>query len=105
MIDDLSPMQRNLISTKLKKVARGNADINYVGMVWRDSIKSWSRFGPFLKLDECYNYHSNANSFSTNGEVDGIITEGEIIINEEEGTEAQENTSGQITEHQISQNA
>jgi peptide deformylase len=103
MIDDLSPMQRNLISTKLKKIARGNADINYVGMVWRSSQRSWSLVGPFHKLYEFYNYHSNSNSFSTNGEVDGSVTEGEIIINEEEGTEAQENTSGEIAEHKIGQ--
>jgi peptide deformylase len=105
MIDNLSPMQRELISTKLKKIARGNANINYVGMVWRPSQRSWSLVGPFHKLYEFYNYHSNANSFSTNGEVDGSITEGEIIINEEEGTQTQEDTSGEITEHEISQNA
>ena len=106
MIDNLSPMQRNLISTKLKKVARGNADINYVGMVWRDSIKSWSLVGPFHKLYEFYNYHSNANSFSTNGEVDVSINESEIIVGEEEERgEAQENPLGQITEHEVIENA
>lgn len=55
MIDNLSPMQKNLIQTKLKRVARGNAEINYVGMIWRDSIKSWSLIGPFMKLMEFYN--------------------------------------------------
>jgi peptide deformylase len=99
MIDNLSPMQRGLVSTKLKKIARGNANINYVGMVWRPSQRSWSLVGPFHKLYEFYNYHSNANSFSTNGEVDGSITEGEIIINEEEGTQTQEDTSGKVAEH------
>lgn len=55
MIDDLSPMQKNLIQTKLKRVSRGNTDINYVGMIWRDSQKSWSLVGPFMKLMEFYN--------------------------------------------------
>lgn len=54
MIDELSPMQKNLIQTKLKRVARGNADINYVGMIWRDSQKSWSLVGPYVKLMEFY---------------------------------------------------
>lgn len=54
MIDDLSPMQRNMIKTKLKKIARGNANINYVGMTWRDSHKSWSLVGPYHKLMEFY---------------------------------------------------
>ena len=54
MIDDLSPMQKNLIQTKLKRVSRGNADINYVGMIWRDSQKSWSLVGPMHKLMEFY---------------------------------------------------
>lgn len=55
MIDGLSPMQKNLIQTKLKRVSRGNMDINYVGMIWRDSQKSWSLVGPFMKLMEFYN--------------------------------------------------
>ena len=55
MIDRLSPMQKNLIQTKLKRVSRGNMDINYVGMIWRDSQKSWSLVGPFMKLMEFYN--------------------------------------------------
>jgi peptide deformylase len=105
MIDNLTPLQRSLISTKLKKTARGNTNINYVGMIWRDSVKSWSLVGPYHKLLEFYNYRSNSNSFLTNGEVDGSVTEGEIIINEEEGTKTQEDTSGEITEHEISQDA
>ena len=55
MIDNLSPMQKNLIQTKLKRVSRGNVEINYVGMIWRDSQKSWSLVGPFMKLMEFYN--------------------------------------------------
>lgn len=54
MIDDLSPMEKNLISTKLKRVSRGNAEINYVGMIWRDSQKSWSLVGPYMKLMQFY---------------------------------------------------
>lgn len=54
MIDEISPMERTLISTKLKKVSRGNTDINYVGMIWRDSAKSWSLVGPYHKLMEFY---------------------------------------------------
>lgn len=54
MIDNLTPMEKNLISTKLKRVSRGNADINYVGMIWRESQKSWSLVGPYLKLMEFY---------------------------------------------------
>ena len=54
MIDNLSPMERNLISTKLKRVSRGNAEINYVGMIWRDSQKSWSLVGPYMKLMQFY---------------------------------------------------
>lgn len=54
MIDEFSPMQKNLIQTKLKRVSRGNADINYVGMIWRDSHRSWSLVGPYLKLMQFY---------------------------------------------------
>lgn len=54
MIDDLSPMEKNLISTKLKRVSRGNAEINYVGMIWRDSQKSWSLVGPYHRLMQFY---------------------------------------------------
>jgi peptide deformylase len=62
MTDDLSPMQRNLIQTKLKKVARGNADVNYVGMIWRDSVKSWSLVGPYHKLMEFYSQFQTEES-------------------------------------------
>lgn len=55
MVDHISPFERTLISTKLKRVARGNTDINYVGMIWRDSQKSWSLVGPYMKLLEFYN--------------------------------------------------
>jgi peptide deformylase len=54
MIDDFSPMQKNLIQTKLKKISRGNANINYVGMIWRDSVRSWSLVGSYMKLMEFY---------------------------------------------------
>ena len=54
MTDNLSPMEKNLISTKLKRVSRGNAEINYVGMIWRDSQKSWSLVGPYMKLMQFY---------------------------------------------------
>jgi peptide deformylase len=54
MTDELSPMERNLITTKLKKVSRGNANMNYVGMIWRDSQRSWSLVGPYMKLMEFY---------------------------------------------------
>lgn len=104
MIDNLTPLQRELISTKLKKVARGNANINYVGMVWRPSQRSWSLVGPFHKLFEFYNYRSNSNSFSSNGEVDGISSESEIIGIQEEANKTEENTSGEITEHEVSEN-
>lgn len=59
MIDNLSPMEKNLISTKLKRVSRGNADINYVGMIWRDSQKSWSLVGPYMKLMQFYSQFQN----------------------------------------------
>ena len=101
MIDYLTPMQKQLIQTKLKKVGRGNADINYVGMVWRESVRSWSLVGPFHKLMEFYNYHSTDSSFSTNGEVDGISNESEIIGEQEEAMQTEENTPREITEHQI----
>lgn len=55
MIDDLSSFERNLISTKLKRISRGNTEINYVGMIWRASQKSWSLVGPYMKLIEFYN--------------------------------------------------
>lgn len=98
MIDELSPMQRNLISTKLKRVARGNATINYVGMIWRDSQKSWSLVGPFNKLYEFYNYRSN--NLLTNGERNGITNESEIIGGQEdEGRQAEENPPREIQEH------
>jgi peptide deformylase len=54
MIDGFSPMEKNLISTKLKKVSRGNAEINYVGMIWRSSQKSWSLVGPYHRLMQFY---------------------------------------------------
>jgi len=54
MIDNLTPMEKNLIATKLKRVSRGNAEINYVGMIWRDSQKSWSLVGPYMKLMQFY---------------------------------------------------
>lgn len=54
MIDNLSPMEKNLISTKLKRVSRGNAQINYVGMIWRASQKSWSLVGPYHSLMQYY---------------------------------------------------
>ncbi len=59
MIDDLSAFERSLISTKLKRISRGNAEINYVGMIWRDSQKSWSLVGPYMKLLEFYNQTSS----------------------------------------------
>jgi peptide deformylase len=68
MTDELSPMQRNLIQTKLKKVARGNSDVNYVGMIWRDSVKSWSLVGPYHKLMEFY------SQFQKNEETSEEIT-------------------------------
>jgi len=105
MIDYISPMQNQLIQTKLKKINRGNANINYVGMVWRNSSRSWSLVGPFHKLVEYYNYHSTNNSLSDNGEINGIINESEIIVKQEEATQTQENPSGQITEHKIIKNA
>ena len=61
MVDDLSPMQKNLISTKLKRIARGNVDINYVGMIWRQSQKSWSLVGSQFKLVEFYTQHLQNN--------------------------------------------
>ena len=54
MIDELSPLQKSLIQTKLKKTSRGNTDINYVGMIWRDSQRSWSLVGPYHKLMQFY---------------------------------------------------
>jgi len=105
MIDYLSPMQKQLIQTKIKKIGRGNTNINYVGMVWRDSSRSWSLVGPFHKLVEFYNYHSTNNSFSDNGEINGIINESEIIVKQEEATQTEENPSGQITEHEVIKNA
>ena len=54
MIDNLTPMEKNLIATKLKRVSRGNAEINYVGMIWRDTQKSWSLVGPYMKLMQFY---------------------------------------------------
>jgi len=104
MIDDLSPMERSLIATKLKRVSRGNAEINYVGMTWRDSQKSWSLVGPYHKLIEFYSYHSNGN-LETNGEGNGINGEGQIIVGqEEEGRETKENTSGEFEEHKVGEN-
>jgi peptide deformylase len=66
MTDNLSPMERNLIATKLKKVSRGNANMNYVGMIWRDSQKSWSLVGPYMKLMEFYyQFQKNEESETT----------------------------------------
>ena len=101
----MSAQAKQLIQTKIKKIGRGNTNINYVGMVWRDSSRSWSLVGPFHKLVEFYNYHSTNNSFSDNGEINGIGNENEIIVNQEEGTQTEENPSGQITEHEVIKNA
>lgn len=66
MTDELSPMERNLIATKLKKVSRGNTNMNYVGMIWRDSQKSWSLVGPYMKLMEFYSqFQKNEESETT----------------------------------------
>ena len=65
MIDELSPMEKNLISTKLKRVSRGNAEINYVGMIWRDSQKSWSLVGPMHKLMQFYSQFQKEEENST----------------------------------------
>lgn len=65
MIDNLSPMEKNLISTKLKRVSRGNAEINYVGMIWRDSQKSWSLVGPYMKLMQFYSQFQKEEENST----------------------------------------
>ena len=69
MIDELSPMQRNLIATKLKKASRGNADTNYVGMIWRDSQKSWSLVGPYHKLMEFYSQFQQKESDEISEEI------------------------------------
>lgn len=65
MTDDFSPMQKNLIQTKLKRVSRGNVDINYVGMIWRDSQRSWSLVGPMHKLMQFYSQFQNEEENST----------------------------------------
>ena len=65
MTDNLSPMERNLIQTKLKRVSRGNAEINYVGMIWRDSQKSWSLVGPYMKLMQFYSQFQKEEENST----------------------------------------
>jgi peptide deformylase len=65
MTDNLSPMERNLIQTKLKRVSRGNAEINYVGMIWRDSQKSWSLVGPMHKLMQFYSQFQKEEENST----------------------------------------
>jgi len=104
MIDELSPMQKNLIGTKLKRIGRGNVEMNYVGMIWRDSQKSWSLVGPYHKLMEFYSYHSNGN-LETNGEGNGITGESQTIGGEEkERGQAEENSSGQLEKHKVSQN-
>jgi len=61
MIDGLSSFERNLISTKLKRISRGNTEINYVGMIWRPSQKSWSLVGSYMKLIEFYNQTKQNN--------------------------------------------
>ena len=65
MTDNLSPMEKNLIATKLKRVSRGNAEINYVGMIWRDSQKSWSLVGPMHKLMQFYSQFQKEEENST----------------------------------------
>jgi peptide deformylase len=65
MIDNFSPMQKNLIQTKLKKISRGNANMNYVGMIWRDSVRSWSLVGSYMKLMEFYMQTQKTNEENT----------------------------------------
>lgn len=72
MIDNLTPMEKNLIATKLKRVSRGNMDINYVGMIWRDAQKSWSLVGPYMKLMQFYSQFQSQEEKS-----DIIVTEKE----------------------------
>jgi len=59
MIDNISSMEMNLLRTKLKKCSRGNAKINYVGMIWRASQKSWSLVGPYHSLAQYYMQFQN----------------------------------------------
>ena len=65
MTDNISAMERNLIQTKLKRVSRGHVDINYVGMIWRDSQKSWSLVGPMHKLMQFYSQFQKEEENST----------------------------------------
>lgn len=105
MIDHITPFEKTLISTKLKRVARGNTNINYVGMIWRESVRSWSLVGPYYKLLEFYSYHSNNNS-TTNGESNGNTVESQIgDWQEKERKQAEENTAGKIEEHKVSENS
>lgn len=54
--DNLTPMEMSLISTKLKRISRGTLPINYVGLIWKDSKKTWQLVGNSRSLNYLRKY-------------------------------------------------
>lgn len=76
LTDYMTPMQRDLVRTKLKRIARGNMPIHYVGMVWRENKRSWALVGNYAQLLKFYSEQTKvaqqiANTILTEGEADG----------------------------------
>lgn len=98
IIDYMTPMQRDLARTKLKRIARGNMPINYVGMVWRESKRSWALVGNYAQLLRFYSEQTQAKQQQAN--LDKITDSAEtniITIGEANGT-SEVNTQEEATQ-------
>lgn len=99
-IDYLTPLQINLLGNKLKRIARGNVPINYVGMIWKENKRSWNLIGSHLKLLEFYSYQNKIQEDATKvleklkGEITGSL-DNSIITGDNNGTE-ESNSSQEI---------
>lgn len=105
IIDNLTPMQRNLFATKLKRVARGTVPIDYVGLIWKPNTKSWALVGSRNKILEMNIYRMKlmkqlAESLNQTGEVDGSTVE--VDQENEEGIQTKENPSGKSINTKLS---
>lgn len=108
IIDDMTPMQRTLMANKLKRVARGTVPIDYVGLIWKPSTRSWAIVGSRQKILEMNIYRMKlmqelAKSMKDSGELDGSTVQ--VDQEGEEGIQAKENTSREVNQHEVEQDA
>lgn len=102
IIDNITPMQRSLLGNKLKRIARGTVPIDYVGMIWKPSTRSWALVGSRSKLMEMNIYRMKlmnelAKSMNQLGEGDGSTDQTNQEV--EANIEAKENTPGEVNQH------